>query len=145
MFARVLGPFFVIVPITVAVRTAYMQTLFTEFKANPMWPWLFGAVLLMLGLVIIAFHQYLAQPRGGYRVATGVVFGGARGAFANRSPGLQLRRQRGLQLGCYRGDMGVFHLPSRSWALPDLRRLEAGTAHTKSHGELNQGSPARRG
>lgn len=57
MFARVLGPFLTIVPITVAVRGSYMQTLFTEFKANPMWPWLYGAILLMAGLLIIAFHQ----------------------------------------------------------------------------------------
>lgn len=62
MFARVLGPFFVIVPTTVAVRGSYMRTLFTEFLANPMWPWLFGAILLMFGLVIIAFHQYWRSP-----------------------------------------------------------------------------------
>ncbi|MDR3654136.1 MAG: hypothetical protein P4L48_00240 [Mycobacterium sp.] len=62
MFARVLGPFFTIVPTTVAVRGSYMQTLFTEFKANPMWPWLYGAILLMGGLVIIAFHQYWRKP-----------------------------------------------------------------------------------
>ncbi|UXA05108.1 hypothetical protein KXD96_19335 [Mycobacterium sp. SMC-2] len=58
MFARVLGPYLTIVPITVAVRRSYMQTLFTEFKANPMWPWLYGAILLMGGIFIIAFHQY---------------------------------------------------------------------------------------
>ncbi|OBH31184.1 hypothetical protein A5692_17425 [Mycobacterium sp. E342] len=58
MFARVLGPYLTIVPITVAVRGSYMQTLFTEFKANPMWPWLYGAILLMGGIFIIAFHQY---------------------------------------------------------------------------------------
>jgi uncharacterized membrane protein len=62
MFARALGPFFTIVPITVAVRGSYMRTLFTEFKANPMWPWLFGAILLISGLVIIAFHQYWRSP-----------------------------------------------------------------------------------
>ncbi|MCV7353679.1 hypothetical protein [Mycobacterium parmense] len=62
MFARVLGPFFTIVPTTVAVRGSYMQTLFTEFKANPMWPWLFGAILLMSGLIVIAFHQYWRSP-----------------------------------------------------------------------------------
>ena len=62
MFARTLGPFFTIVPTTVAVRGSYMRTLFTEFKANPMWPWLFGAILLMFGLVIIAFHQYWRSP-----------------------------------------------------------------------------------
>jgi len=58
MFARVLGPFFTIFAIDDAVRRTYLQTLFTEFKANPMWPWLFGAILLIWGLVIIAFHQY---------------------------------------------------------------------------------------
>ncbi|MBV9088339.1 MAG: hypothetical protein JO044_00300 [Mycobacteriaceae bacterium] len=62
MFARTLGPFFAIVPTTVAVRGSYMRTLFTEFKANPMWPWLFGAILLMFGLIIIAFHQYWRSP-----------------------------------------------------------------------------------
>ncbi|OIN79512.1 hypothetical protein [Mycobacterium malmoense] len=62
MFARVMGPFLTIVPTTVAVRGSYMQTLFTEFKANPMWPWLYGAILLMGGLFIIAFHQYWRSP-----------------------------------------------------------------------------------
>jgi vacuolar-type H+-ATPase subunit I/STV1 len=62
MFARALGPFFTIVPTTVAMRGSYMRTLFTEFNANPMWPWLFGAILLMFGLVIIAFHQYWRGP-----------------------------------------------------------------------------------
>ena len=62
MFARALGPFFTIVPTTVAVRGSYMRELFTEFKANPMWPWLFGAILLMFGLVIIASHQYWRSP-----------------------------------------------------------------------------------
>lgn len=61
-FARVLGPYFTIVPATVAVRGSYMRTLFTEFKANPMWPWLYGAILLMGGLVIIAFHQHWRSP-----------------------------------------------------------------------------------
>jgi hypothetical protein len=62
MFARVMGPFLTIVPTTVAVRGGYMQTLFTEFKANPMWPWLYGAILLAGGLFIIAFHQYWRSP-----------------------------------------------------------------------------------
>jgi hypothetical protein len=62
MFARVLGPFLTIVPTTVALRGGYMQELFTEFKANPMWPWLYGAILLFGGLIIIAFHQYWRTP-----------------------------------------------------------------------------------
>ena len=62
MFARALGPFFAIVPTTVAIRGSYMHSLFTEFEANPMWPWLYGAILLMFGLIIIAFHQYWRSP-----------------------------------------------------------------------------------
>jgi FtsH-binding integral membrane protein len=62
MFARVMGPYLTIVPTTVAVRGSYMQTLFNEFKANPMWPWLYGAILLMGGLFIIAFHQFWRSP-----------------------------------------------------------------------------------
>jgi uncharacterized membrane protein len=58
MFARVMGPYLTIVPTTVAIRGSYMQELFNEFKANPMWPWLYGAILLMGGIFIIAFHQY---------------------------------------------------------------------------------------
>lgn len=58
IFARVLGPWFTIVPTTVAVRGSFMQTLFAEFKSNPMWSWLFGAILLMFGLLVIALHQY---------------------------------------------------------------------------------------
>ncbi len=74
MFARVLGPYLTIVPITVAVRGSYMQTLFTEFKANPMWPWLYGAILLMSGLVIIAFHQYWRSLAGAIVSAVGWFF-----------------------------------------------------------------------
>lgn len=62
MFARAMGPFCTIVPTTVAVRGPYMRTLFTEFQANPMWAWLFGAILLSGGLAIIAFHQYWRSP-----------------------------------------------------------------------------------
>ena len=62
MFARVMGPFLTIVPTTVAVRGAHMETLFNEFKANPMWAWLYGAILLISGLFIIAFHQYWRSP-----------------------------------------------------------------------------------
>lgn len=58
MFARVLGPFFAIVPVTVAVRGSHMRTQLREFEANPMWAWVLGAVLLLFGLVIICFHQY---------------------------------------------------------------------------------------
>ena len=80
MFARVLGPFFTIFAIDDAVRRSYLQALFSEFKANPMWPWLFGTILLIWGLVIIAFHQYWRSPAavnvsllGWYLAVRGVV------------------------------------------------------------------------
>lgn len=62
IFARTLGPFFTIVPTTVAMRGAAIRTLFAEFDSNPMWAWLFGAILLMFGLIIIAGHQYWRSP-----------------------------------------------------------------------------------
>lgn len=62
MFARVMGPFLTIVPTTVAVRGHDMEVLFNEFKANPMWSWLYGAILLAGGLLIVAFHQYWRSP-----------------------------------------------------------------------------------
>lgn len=34
MFARALGPFFLIVPTTIAVRGSHMRTLLSEFEAN---------------------------------------------------------------------------------------------------------------
>jgi hypothetical protein len=59
MFARAFGPFFAIVPTIVAVRaTSQMPVLLHEFSRDPMWQWVLGAVLLMWGSVIIAFHQY---------------------------------------------------------------------------------------
>jgi hypothetical protein len=59
MFARAFGPFFTIIPSIVAVRaTTQMPVLLHEFASDPMWQWVLGAVLLMWGSVIIAFHQY---------------------------------------------------------------------------------------
>jgi hypothetical protein len=57
-FARVLGPYFVIVPITAVARASLMRTLLSEFSANPVWPWVTGAFVLLSGLVVIALHQY---------------------------------------------------------------------------------------
>jgi len=51
MFARVLGPFFAIVPVITAVRAHDMRTLLSNFGANPLWAWVTGAFLLMGGLL----------------------------------------------------------------------------------------------
>ena len=58
LFARALGPFFVIVTITAAARASDMRTLVSDFGANSAWPFVTGAFLLMGGLVVIALHQY---------------------------------------------------------------------------------------
>jgi len=58
MFARVLGPFFVIACITAAARTSEMSALMSDFAANPLWSWVAGPFVLTGGLVMIALHSY---------------------------------------------------------------------------------------
>ncbi len=58
MFARVLGPFLVIVDVTAVARASHMRTLLSEFTANSVWAWVAGAFILLGGLVIIAGHPY---------------------------------------------------------------------------------------
>ena len=58
MFARVLGPFLVIVTATAVARAPHMRTLLSEFAAHSVWPWVTGAFILLTGLVVIALHQY---------------------------------------------------------------------------------------
>lgn len=57
MFARVLGPFFVISCVTAVVRASDMRALVSDFGTNPLWPWLAGAFVLVGGLTIVALHQ----------------------------------------------------------------------------------------
>jgi|SRR5271163_590556 len=70
MFARVLGPFFVIVAATTVARASDMRTLLSDFEANSAWPWVTGAFLLLASLVIVALHQYW---RGAAAVTVSVV------------------------------------------------------------------------
>ena len=58
MFARVLGPFFVIVAATTVARTSDMRTLLSDFAANSAWPFVTGSFLLLASLVIVALHPY---------------------------------------------------------------------------------------
>jgi hypothetical protein len=58
MFARVLGPYLVIVTITAVARASQMRTLASEFGANPLWAWVTGAFILLSGLIVVALHQY---------------------------------------------------------------------------------------
>ena len=49
MFARVVGPYLVIIAITAALRPADMKTLLSQFEANSLWAWVVGAFILLLG------------------------------------------------------------------------------------------------
>ena len=57
-FARVIGPFLVIVPSIIAVRAPKMGTFLSGFFGNGVIVWFAGGLLLFSGLLIIAFHQY---------------------------------------------------------------------------------------
>jgi hypothetical protein len=70
MFARVLGPFFVIVAATTVARASDMRRLLADFEANAAWLWVTGAFLLLASLVIIALHQYW---RGAAAITVSVV------------------------------------------------------------------------
>ena len=61
-FARVLGPFVVIVCITAAARTSEISALMTDFAANALWSWVAGPYLLVGGLVVIVLHPYWRGP-----------------------------------------------------------------------------------
>ena len=61
-FARIMGPWLVIVPGIIAVRAPDMGALASEFFDSPLFVWFSGALLLFAGLLIIAFHQYWSSP-----------------------------------------------------------------------------------
>ncbi len=58
MLARVVGPYLVIIAATVALRPTDMRTLTLQFESNPLWAWIVGAFILLIGLVAIALHPY---------------------------------------------------------------------------------------
>lgn len=57
-FARIIGPWLVIVPGIIVLRAADMGALAAEFFKSDLFVWFAGALLLFAGLLIIAFHQY---------------------------------------------------------------------------------------
>lgn len=62
MFARVLGPFLVIVDVAAVLRASDMRTLLSDFSASTAWPWMTGAFILIAGLVVVALHQHWHGP-----------------------------------------------------------------------------------
>ena len=57
-FARVIGPWLVIVPGIIVLHASGMGALASEFFKTELFVWFAGALLLFAGLLIIAFHQY---------------------------------------------------------------------------------------
>jgi hypothetical protein len=58
----VLGPFLAIVTATVIYRMPQMGQILTDFFSNSSVVWITGAILLLFGVIIIAFHQYWTSP-----------------------------------------------------------------------------------
>ena len=58
VFARVIGPYLVIVAATAVARSSSMRTLLSQFYANSVWPWVTGVFVLLGGLIVVALHQY---------------------------------------------------------------------------------------
>jgi hypothetical protein len=57
-FARVIGPFVAIATLIIAVRLPDLTGLLDDLFANQVLPWMLGAMMLLAGLIVIAFHQY---------------------------------------------------------------------------------------
>lgn len=57
-FARVLGPFVATATLIIAIRLPALGDLLGGLFDNAILPWILGAAMLMMGLIVIAFHQY---------------------------------------------------------------------------------------
>ena len=57
-FARVIGPFVAVATVIVAIRLPDLTGLVVDLFANAVLPWMLGAMMLIAGLIVIAFHQY---------------------------------------------------------------------------------------
>jgi hypothetical protein len=57
-FARVIGPFVAVAAVIVAIRLPDLTGLVVDLFANAVLPWMLGAMMLIAGLIVIAFHQY---------------------------------------------------------------------------------------
>jgi hypothetical protein len=57
-FARVIGPFVALATLIIAVRLPDLTGVLDDLFANAVLPWVLGAMMLVAGLIIIAFHQY---------------------------------------------------------------------------------------
>jgi hypothetical protein len=62
-FARVIGPFVAIATLIVAIRLPDLTGLVDDLFGNSVLPWILGAMMLVCGLIVIAFHQYWYSPQ----------------------------------------------------------------------------------
>lgn len=58
MFARVLGPYLVVAAASLVTRADYVKTLLHTFGDDSVWPWVTGAFVLPMGLVVVTLHPY---------------------------------------------------------------------------------------
>jgi hypothetical protein len=70
MFARIFGPYLVIIAGTAALRPTDMRSLLSGFESNPLWSWMAGAFILLFGLTVVALH---AHWRGAVAIIVSVV------------------------------------------------------------------------
>ena len=142
MFARVLGPFLVIVDVTAVVRASDMRGLLSDFVANPLWAWVAGAFILLGGLTIVGLHQCW---RGAAVIIVSLVgwLVGAAGVFLLAFPqtfvSVANSDRRG---GMVAGDLHRFR---PGGAVSDLCRLDPRIQPADlTSNPLNPGSPACR-
>ena len=142
MFARVLGPFFVIVAGTTVARSD-MRTLLSDFEANAAWPFMTGGFLLLASLVIVALHQYWRGAAGNHRVCGGLGPRATRGVSDGFSACLHGGRQRRDRHACLVDERRRLHRTRRT-----VFNLCRPGPHTEpgrgTSGSINPGPPARR-
>ena len=106
-FARVMGPFLLIVPAIVAIRapSPEMGTILADFFRNAALVWITGAWILFFGLLIIAFHQYwssvsavLISLFGWYMALRGIVLLAAPDLYA-RAGAASMHHMLFVQIG----------------------------------------------
>lgn len=58
LFARVLGPYLLIVVLAAVMYPRTMNAIVTAFETNPEWSWIAGAFVLPMGLTVAALHPF---------------------------------------------------------------------------------------
>lgn len=55
--ARILGPFLVVLSVSVLLRAGDLQPILSEFAASAVWPWATGVYVTAAGIAVVAFHR----------------------------------------------------------------------------------------